>query len=113
MKKFFLWILALMTDFRHHSSGTTGPTYPFRGEIQTGDKFTNTNCSDLMRPPMEFDHTSRYGSWGFSRNLSTRATKTADEITTTAFEKSLLKREVQSGSLLCCSACSRKNGILR
>ena len=93
MKKFFLWILALMIMISAIIyQRTTGPTYPFRGEIQTGDK---VHKYKLLRShetthgaPITLPDT---GDGDFSATLHFKRYKTADEITTTLFEKKSLE----------------------
>lgn len=93
MKKFFLWILALMIMISAIIyQRTTGPTYPFRGEIQAGDK---VHKYKLLRShetthgaPITLPDT---GDGDFSATLHFKRYKTADEITTTPFEKKSLE----------------------
>jgi hypothetical protein len=90
MKKFFLWILALMIMVSAIIyQRTTGPTYPFRGDFQVGEKVHKYKLlrshETTQGAPITLPDT---GESNFSATLNFKRYKTADEITTIAFEKS-------------------------
>ncbi len=98
MKKFALWSLALLIMISAIIyQRTTGPTYPFRGEVELGGK---THKYRLLR-----SHETTHGAPitlpdpglpSFSATLYHKRFKTADEYTPLKFEQSVTDSGVNS-----------------